>query len=140
MVVLVLSTAANAETWYVSTLASYHYNTEKKYEQQNYGVGIEHRLTEHFGIVAGGYRNSNRRDSLYLGVAWAPIQLYGPLRLGVAGMVVSGYETAKNTELLKAAFPFYSVEYKGYGINIPIIPPVSGTTPGVVGLQVKVRF
>lgn len=135
-----LARSLAGETWFVSTVASYHYNTDKKYEQQNWGFGIEQKLADNFAVIAGGYRNSNRRDSMYFGAAWAPVQIYGPLRLGVAAMMVGGYETPKNTEVLKAAFPFLTAEYKGFGFNIPIIPPVSGTTPGVIGLQFKVRW
>lgn len=140
VLLLTASQAFAGETWFVGTLASYHYNTDKKYNQQNWGVGIEQGLTEHFRIVAGGYRNSNRRDSMYFGAAWAPIQIYGPVRLGVAAMYVGGYETSKDTEVLKGAFPFLTVEFKDWGINVPVIPPISSSSPGLIALQVKYRF
>jgi hypothetical protein len=76
---------------------------------------------------------------MYFGVAWAPVQLYGPIRLGVAAMYVGGYETTKNTEVLKGAFPFLTLEWKDFGFNVPIIPPL-GENPGVVALQFKYRF
>ena len=127
------------ETWFVGTVASYHTSGDRdKYEQQNWGLGIEQRLTDSFGIVGGVYRNSHRRDSLYFGAAWAPLKL-GFVRLGAAAMLVGGYETKENDELLKAVFPVVSIEHNGFGINIPIVPPTKYNA-GVIGLQVKWRF
>lgn len=127
------------ETWIVGTVASYHTSGDRdKYEQQNWGLGIEQRMTEAFGIVGGVYRNSHRRDSLYFGMAWAPLKL-GFVRLGAAAMLVGGYESKDNDELLKAVFPVVSIEYHGFGVNIPIVPKTK-YNEGVIGLQLKMRF
>lgn len=139
MLMIVATREARAgEAWLVGTVASYHIGTEKKYEQQNWGLGIEQRMTETFAVTGGMYRNSNRRDSLYVGVAWMPIR-YGWVSAGAAALLVSGYETAKNPELVKAVLPVVSVERKGYGINVPFVPKTKDNS-GAIGLQLKVRF
>lgn len=122
----------------VATVASHHYGTDKKYEQGNYGIGLEHDIAKDWRAISGMYRNSNRRDSIYFGVSWTGYRYRG-FGVGVAAMMVGGYETPKNQELVKAAFPFLSYEAKGWGVNVPIIP-ATGSTPGVIGLQIKVKF
>jgi hypothetical protein len=137
-VLLLASLPAWGETWIVGTVASWHYSSDKEYEQQNWGAGIEQSLFGNVRAVGGMYRNSNRRDSLYVGLAWSPLH-YGNLRLGTAALLVSGYETAKDPELVKAIFPVISWEGEKFGINIPVIPSTSKNA-GAIGLQIKVRF
>lgn len=138
VVLFLASLPAFAETWMVGTVASYHYGTDKKYEQQNWGVGIEQDIARNLRIAGGMYRNSNRRDSIYFGLSWAPAH-FGNWHLGLAALFIGGYETTKQPELVKAAFPVVSYESKGWGINIPIIPAVNDN-PGAVGIQLKVRW
>lgn len=122
------------ETWIVATVASYHYNADKDYEQQNYGLGTEHVLSENWRFASGFYRNSNRIDSTYAFLAWTPLR-YGMLRLGLAGGLVSGYEK----EPLKVAFPVLAIEGKHLGANITLVPQTKSNA-GAIGLQLKVRF
>jgi tetrahydromethanopterin S-methyltransferase subunit E len=135
---LLLPASASAETWITVTTASLHYGTDKKYEQQNWGIGIEQGMSETVRVVGGMYRNSNRRDSIYFGLSWHPWRLWN-LRLGLGAMFVGGYETAKSPELVKAAFPVITYEAKSWGINVPIIPAVN-SQPGAVGLQLKFKW
>ncbi len=130
------------ETWIVGSIASFHYSSDKEYEQQNYGLGFEHGLTSSIRTTGGYYRNSNRRDSLYVGLAWAPLQYgiaEGKLRLGLAALLVSGYETVKDQDLVKAVFPVVSWEGKRFGVNVPVIP-ATNKNAGAIGLQLKVRW
>ena len=65
--------------------------------------------------------------------------LIGLVGSGVAMMLVGGYETTKRPELVKAAFPFFSYESKGWGLNVPIIPKYQDN-PGVIAIQIKFRW
>jgi hypothetical protein len=130
--------AIAGETWFVGTLASYHYTGSGDYEQRNWGFGIEQRLTDSFAVAGGVYRNSHRRDSLYFGAAWAPLK-FGLVSLGIAALLVGGYETVEEPELVKAIFPVVSIDYHGLGLNIPIVPPTNSNA-GAIGLQVKWRW
>ena len=124
-----------AETWVTATLASKHINAETKQEEANWGVGIEQDMARNWRTVAGMYRNSNRRDSLYFGLSWHPLKV-GNWRLGAVGMFVGGYETQKHQELVKAVIPVITYERKGWGMNIPIVPATKDNA-GAIGLQVK---
>ena len=142
LLLCLISYSALAEQWAVITVASYHYSGDSDYEQENWGVGIEHSLTGSLRVAGGYYRNSNRRDSLYFGLAWAPLQYKvseGKLRVGLAALLVSGYETVKDPELVKAVFPVVSWEGQRFGINIPIIPSTKDNA-GAIGLQIKWRW
>ena len=127
-----------AETWITASVLSIHYGTDKKYESQNWGVGIEQDLSANWRAIAGHYRNSNRRDSLYFGASWTAAR-WGNFSSGIAMMLVGGYETTKRPELIKAAIPFFSYEKEGWGINVPIIPKYQDN-PGVIALQVKWKW
>ena len=133
-----MSSTALAETWMTVTLASKHFNAESKQEEMNYGVGIEQDMARNVRAVAGTYRNSNRRDSLYFGLSWHPLKA-GDWRFGAVAMLVGGYETAKHPELIKAVVPVISYETKKWGLNIPLIPATKDNA-GAVGLQFKVRW
>ena len=135
---LMVSIPALADTWVTATVASLHYGADRSYEQQNWGVGIEQDLAKDWRAIAGHYRNSNRRDSLYFGASWTPMR-WGNFGSGMAMMLVGGYETTKRPELVKAAFPFFSYESKGWGLNVPIIPKYQDN-PGVIAIQIKFKW
>jgi hypothetical protein len=122
--------------WLVASVASHHYGkgSDKDYEQRNWGLGCEHRLTKNLDFVAGFYRNSVRIDSTYVGVVYAPLR-FEMLRFGLATILVSGYER----EPIKAAFPVASIEGRRMGANLLLVPQTSSNV-GAIGLQLKVRF
>ena len=129
-----------AGSWIVASVASHHFDDARPrdYEQRNWGLGFEHELTRTVRATAGFYRNSIRNESLYVGAVWAPIS-FGVARLGLAAELVSGYETAKSREPVKALFPVLAFEWRTFGLNIPFVPPTDSNV-GAVALQVKVRW
>lgn len=154
---LAASTAKAEDTWLVATVASHHFDSAKPkdYEQRNWGVGIEQGLTENSRILAGFYRNSNRRESFYFGGVWAPLKL-GPVRFGITGVLVTGYEgvevrsetgpdgkerrTVKiNDKPLIAAFPVATIEAGRFGVNLAYFPKTSENV-AAAGLQLKYRW
>ena len=136
--VLLYAINVHAETWITATLASKHINAESKQEEANWGVGIEQGMAKNWRAVAGMYRNSNRRDSLYFGLSWHPLRL-GEWRIGAVGMFVGGYETPKHQELVKAVIPVITYEGKRWGLNVPIVPATKDNA-GAIGLQAKWKW
>lgn len=134
------------ETWIVGSIASHHFDGDRPrdYEQRNWGLGVEHELFRDFALVGGVYRNSIRRTSRYIGIAWAALTLarteLGDLKFGAAALRVDGY----GPKPLLAAFPVVSLEKMldektGIGANFPIVPKTKRNVTAI-GLQIKVLW
>ena len=122
-----LPTSAAGDDWLVFTIGSRHH--KRGYNEHNWGVGIEHGVTDNWRAVAGTYRNSFYRQTLYAGAIYLPLRV-GDWRVGAAASLVSGY--VQHPVLV--AFPFISYEQKDWGLNFgPILPTV-------VGIQFKLRY
>jgi hypothetical protein len=127
--------------WVAVTVASKHLSESKSgksYNEENWGAGGENCLGTFAGVpirgVAGFFRNSNRIDSLYVGFSGTFAQ-FGPVSLGIAAVLVSGYEV----EPLKAPFPVVAIEGEKLGANISYFPK-SRDTGAALGFQVKFRW
>lgn len=130
---LALCSSAFAEDWLVATLTSYHFD-DGHHNQRNYGLGVEHTLDEHWSLLAGEYRNSMYRTSVYAGAAFKPWRL-GDFGFGFAGGAISGYLHHPIPMLV----PTTSFERGSLGANLFFAPHVKDA-PGVLGLQLKARF
>ena len=136
---VLVSGIANAETWLVVSLASYHFKeregTKGSYEQTNPGLGLEHVLSDKWRLGAGTYRSSIRTDASYVGAMYIPFG-WSYLKFGIALGAVSGYET----NLTPLIVPTLMVEGKRFGANLLFVPPVQKANGGGLGLQLKVKF
>lgn len=134
LLMFILDTHARAdETWLVASLTSYHFD-DGNHNQRNYGLGVERTLAEPWSLMAGEYRNSLNRTSVYAGVAWKPWHA-GDFRFGFAGGVITGYLP----HAIPMLVPTASWEHNRIGANLFFAPHVKDA-PGVLGLQVKVKF
>lgn len=123
-----------AETWLTATVASYHHNRERGYNERNFGLGLERKLEENWSAIGGWYRNSYDNTSIYAGTAWMPIHR-GYFHFGIAGGAVTGY-----SHVIGAfAFPTVAVQGKQVGMNIAIVPSLNRPF-SVIGLQLKVNL
>jgi hypothetical protein len=134
---------AQAETWIVGSVGSYHLERGKNYCEFNPGLGIEHTLSDDARAVIGQYNNSFCLPSAYLGVSYQPLK-YGNFRLGSAFIMVSGYDDGikkknEQQDVLFAPLGVLSYERGKYGANLVMVPP-HGEFKGALGLQLKVRF
>lgn len=135
LIFLMGATQANAsEWWMVESGISYHFDRTKDLNEENWGLGLEWQKDRTWAVIAGVYRNSYYRDSVYVGAAYTPFQ-WKYAKAGVIAGLVSGYEAGP---FMLA--PTLMVEVKGYGMNLLVIPPISKDVEGVVGLQLKSRF
>jgi hypothetical protein len=112
---------------------SYHL-TKGDYNQKNWGLGFEQTVSKDWSFVAGGFRNSNRIDSTYIGAAYMPLH-YGNFKAGVFVGQVTGYAI----DAIYGAMPVVSYERKTWGINGTFMPATDNST-GAIGVQFKWKF
>ena len=127
-----------AETWGVINTTSYHVNSKQKPNQNNYGVGIEYH-DESLVYLAGAYKNSVDKTSVYGMIGWMPIEV-GAVKMGVAAGVVNGYPRMNNGGIAPAVVGMVSVEFEKVGANVMIIPGYKDKAPLTFGFQVKFKF
>lgn len=104
---------------------------QEKYRQNNTGVGFQYDLDKDRSLVAGWYNNSVHRETVYMGMTYAPLHL-GRAKFGVMGAMVTGY-----TEFIPAvpiASIYGSYEYERFGLNVFWLPSV------VIAVQLKVKI
>jgi hypothetical protein len=128
---------ARADAWAACSVASYHFDRSKGYNERNWGCGLEYGIAQDARLVAGGYRNSLARTSVYAGALWTPLHL-GPARAGVVGGVVNGYG-ANEGRFLPIVVPALALEHRGIGINL-LAAPRYRDSPGVLGFQLKLQI
>lgn len=90
---------------------------------------------ENTRLTAGGYINSNNRDSVYAGAQWMPYS-YGPLKLGLQVVLITGYKEAVITPVL---LPLLSVETQYGGLDLYAVPKMAKVSAAVFA-TFKVRF
>jgi hypothetical protein len=123
----IASADADSDDWLVLTVGSRHH--KRGYNEHNYGIGIEHGIAENWRVVAGTYRNSYYRQTVYAGTTYLPLR-YENWRIGGAALIVTGYDPRPSA----AVFPMVSYEEKKWGLNFgPVLP-------SVIAVQVKLKL
>jgi hypothetical protein len=131
---LLVAAPCVAQTWGAVTCCSYHTDRTAGYNEHNGGLGLEHVLGENWSALGGFYDNSFHRTTVYAGAAYTPLRV-SVFKAGVAAFAATGYEYP----IVPAAAAVLEMEYERVGANLLFIPH-SRWAPGVVGLQLKVRF
>src|SRR5439155_1496549 len=114
---------------------SYHTDRSVKHNERNFGLGLEHDVSDNVRVIGGFYKNSDWRETVYAAIAWTPVR-FGPVRFGGLAGVATGYDHP----ITPAAALLLQVEGKDIGLNLMAIPRISPDKPGVIGLQLKARF
>jgi hypothetical protein len=86
-------------------------------------------------LTAGGYINSNNKNSVYAGAQWLPYS-YGPVKLGLQAVLISGYKEAAITPVL---LPLVSVETEHVGVDMYAVPKLAKVSSALF-VTFKVRF
>lgn len=128
-----------SELWLNAGFYSYHFQKDKGFNNQNWGLGGEYRYSTTSSIVVGSSNNSVRRTSHYAGWHWHPLAL-GPVHFGVVAGGVNGYPGANNGGWFPIVLPAASFEYRRVGANLIFIPHVSDAVYGALSLQIKVKL
>ena len=120
--------------WLIASGASHHFQPDRRrWREFNPGVGFEREFTATPWVASAGYfRNSYDRDTWYLGGRWMPLAA-GPLRLGVFGLLASGYPSPI------LILPAISLQSGPVGVNLVALPNLPGYS-GYLGLQVRVTL
>jgi len=119
---------ANAQTYAVATITSWHFDRDKNYNESNFGLGIEQRLNQEWSISAGYFRNSFDRHTNYAFVGYTPVEVMG-WRTGIVAGGVTGYEDGISPWFTGVA----TRDFGSIGINIVI-------ATSAIALQVKLRL
>lgn len=110
------------------------------YNAFNAGVGVEYHglaLPDLVGM-AGYYRNSRYKPSLYVQIGWTPVHLGLWVSAGATAGVLTGYRQLQRYGDV-AVGGLVRIESGRLGGNV-IVMPGYGETPWVLALQIKARF
>lgn len=117
---------------------SRHFDRDPRYNENNFGFGIEWRRSPEVAVMAGVYDNSLGKPSQYAAINWQPWQI-GPVKLGAAIGLLNGYPAIERGGTFFAALPMASIEGRRFGINLGLIPSMKNVD-GAVLLQFKLRI
>ena len=134
----IVETEPASEIWLNAGMYSYHFQQDKGLNNSNPGFGAEYRYSNVASFTAGGFYNSDRRTSHYVGWYWQPVAL-GPVRLGAAFGGFDGYPRMHGGGWFAAIIPTASVEYGRVGLNMFFIPTYQDKLYGALSFQLKVR-
>jgi len=134
-----------SSTWLQLGGISHHLDRSRNFNEQNWGIGIEHKLSkdnafaigEDSSIAIGQYRNSIRQTSHYALYQWKPLHV-GPVDVGVMAGFVDGYRL-NNGRPVPLALPMASIEGRNLGVNIMCLPKMKDVS-AVCAMQFKVRY
>jgi hypothetical protein len=117
---------------------SRHFDRDPRYNENNFGFGVEWRRTTEVALMVGVYDNSLGKASQYAAVNWQPWQI-GPVKLGAAIGLLNGYPAIGRGGTFFAALPMASIEGRRFGINLGLIPSIKDVD-GAILLQFKLRI
>lgn len=136
-----------AEWWANLNLASYHLGDEtdflppgQRFNQENWGAGIEVQWQSRHAVSAGYYRNSVDRDSFYALYHYTPWQFGEHIRVGGMAGVVTGYPGYNDGGPAPAGGLVAKIEHGRVGVNLVYLPYIRDVTPHTLGLQFKLRL
>ncbi len=129
--------------WLILGGVAYHSCRTCKFRERNPGLALQWKspwFEEFTGLqntrlTAGGYINSNNRNSVYAGAQWLPYS-YGPVKLGMQAVIITGYKEAAITPVL---LPLVSVETAHAGVDLYAVPKMAKVSAAVFA-TFKVRF
>ena len=132
---------SSRQVWLNPGFFSWHFDSNKDFRSDNWGVGAEVVFTPDHTVMAGNFINSDGERSNYASYQWRPLH-WRPSDIDVsAGIglgVVDGYPY-HNGGWFAALFPLLAVEGKRIGANFTIVPTIKDKVNGAVVLQIKFR-
>lgn len=130
--------AQPTEIWINLGGFSRHIGSDRRYNENNLGFGIEWRRWPELAVMAGVYDNSVGKSSQYAALNWQPWQ-FGQVKLGAAVGLLNGYPAMNRGSTFFAAIPMATIEGRRFGVNIGAIPSIRNVQ-GAVLVQFKVRI
>ncbi len=127
------------ELWLNPGFYSYHFEQDKNFDNDNWGLGAEYRYSTSNSVTLGRFHNSDRQNSNYAAWYWQPLQI-DSIRLGGLIGIIDGYPNAFDGNWFPMLLPAASYEYKNLGINLTIVPTYQDVVHGSISLQLKLRI
>ena len=129
--------------WLIVGGLAYHSCRTCGFRESNPGLALQwhspwfEELTglDNTRLTAGAYINSNNRNSVYAGAQWLPYS-YGPVKLGLLAVLITGYKEAVITPVL---LPLVSVETQHIGVDLYAVPKLAKVSAALFA-TFKVRF
>ena len=130
------------QVWVNPGIYSYHFNRDKNFREDNWGVGAEALFTPNHGAMIGTYINSDRGHTRYATYEWRPLH-WQPYGINVSAALVAGafdgYPRYHNGGWFVAALPMLAIEGSRFGVNLSIIPTIKDRLDGAFAVQVKLK-
>jgi hypothetical protein len=129
--------------WIVLGGLAYHSCRTCQFRERNPGLALQWKSPwfeeftglENTRLTAGGYINSNNRNSVYAGTQWLPWS-YGPVKWGLQGVIITGYKEAAITPVL---LPLVSIETQHIGLDFYAVPKMAKVSAAAFA-TFKLRF
>ena len=123
------------EGYLLSGFKSKHFGTDKKYNEENAGLGY---MTLD-GLFGGGYKNSLGKTSIYAGkeLQSDPLKL-GPVEL--KALLSLGGVTGYGRPITPMAVPGVGLTLGDFMLALSGIPAIKGQTPATLALQLRKKF
>ncbi len=130
------------QVWLNPGVYSYHFDRDKDYREDNFGIGVEVLITDDHMVMAGSFVNSDGNRSRYGLYAWRPLHWQvSTIRFsaGIAVGAFDGYTAYRNGDWFVAPLPLLAVEWERLGVNLTFVPDVHGSLDTAIGIQLKLR-
>jgi hypothetical protein len=121
--------------WFTLHTGSWH--SQPQFSNDTYGAGVEVDMTEDVRLLTGGYRNSYRGGTAYLGGAWLPVG--DRLKFGGFAAYASGYRAHLGLDALAGGMVEWT-PYESFRITVVGLPPVAPHLGGAVSLMLQFRI
>jgi hypothetical protein len=124
--------------WLNPGLLSYHFDRNKNYREQNWGIGGEYVFAPNHAAMMGTFLNSESHRSHYIGYQWRPLHWQpGGLRVsaGLGVSFIDGYPNMNNKGWFLAPMPVLAIEGERFGVNLILVPNVKHG--GAIAAQFK---
>jgi hypothetical protein len=135
---LVIESKPISELWLNPGVYSYHFQRDKGFNNNNYGLGAEYRYSTVGSIMVGGFYNSDRYTSHYVAWHWQPLGL-GPVRFGAVVGAIDGYPKMLDGGWFFAVIPTVGIDYENIGASLLLVPSYQNRLHGAISLQLKLR-
>jgi len=127
-----------SEVWIDSGFLTSHFDSDRRLNGNNKGLGVEYRFSGTMAAVAGRFHNSDRAWSNYAGVVWQPYAV-GPVRVGAVLAAFDGYPKTRHGGWFPAIVPTLTYDYRRVGVNLGIVPSYKDRLYGGISLQLKLK-
>ena len=90
------SPSLGTNKWWLTVPATSWHASKRRYNEDNWGIGLEYKTTNKWSMLAGTYQNSYNKQTLYLGANYTPWSFQWKnlnLNLGGTLFVASGYKS-----------------------------------------------